>query len=232
VVLGLLALLLMPALAGDRSSSQTFQCMNNLRRVTTGWVAYADDHNGALVRTAGLQYLVTDPNDPSALPGGSRAQWVLGYANQTNPAFITNGLLYPYVNNVRFYKCSADRSQNTRSVSMNAWMNPISSEGFLSPAYTLFRKMMDIRKPAGTWVLVEENPNSINDGWFVALPNQPKVWRDIPGNYHHGAAVLSFADTHVEVKRWTDRNLLGGQWITPLRADGSDLAWFLERTTY
>jgi prepilin-type processing-associated H-X9-DG protein len=92
---------------------------------------------------------------------------------------------------------------------------------------------MNIRKPAATWVIIDEHPNSINDGWFLERPNAPLVWYDLPATYHGGAGVLSFADTHVEVRRWTDKGLLVYGY-SPLRRDleSDDLSWLLERTTY
>jgi hypothetical protein len=121
---------------------------------------------------------------------------------------------------------------------MNAWMNPINNEGLLDPNFVVFRKQTDIRKPSDTWVLVDENPNSINDGWFVVLAKNPPenslVWRDVPATYHHDAAGLSFADGRAELRRWTDRSVLSQPPNSPLRKDATypnDLAWLIERTT-
>jgi type II secretory pathway pseudopilin PulG len=233
--LGILAIALLPALASDRSSARSFQCMNNLRQLTTAWLAYSDDNDDKIVRTGGTSVLVTDPNDPTAQPGGTRSQWVLGTVSSPNqnPELIRKGLLFPYVQDLTAYKCPADESTHIRSVSMNAWMNPIGTEGLPSPSYRFFRKQTDISKPAGTWSITEEHPLSINDGWFIVRPDEPTRWTDFPATYHRGAGLISFADAHVEIKKWTDRLVLaptgGGS-----RADtnSNDLAWLIERTTY
>jgi hypothetical protein len=51
-------------------------------------------------------------------------------------------------------------------------------------------------------------PNSINDGWFRGQPNVPSQWLHIPAVNRRAADGISFADSHVEMKRWTDRSVL------------------------
>ena len=55
------------------------------------------------------------------------------------------------------------------------------------------------------WVLLDEHPDSINDGGFgVAMPASAAstTWVDIPAIYHNGAGGLSFADGHSEIHKW------------------------------
>jgi prepilin-type processing-associated H-X9-DG protein len=121
-------------------------------------------------------------------------------------------------------------------MSMNAWMNPLGTETLLDgTAYVIFRKQSNIPKPTETWVVVDENPNTINDGWFVVRPNLPNVWYDVPASYHNNAGGLSFADGHAEIKKWTDKNVLAQLAANPgaTRRDpnSTDLPWLSERTT-
>ena len=62
-------------------------------------------------------------------------------------------------------------------------------------------------------------------------------WIDLPAFYHNGAAGLSFADGHAEIKRWRDPRT-----TPPLVLNGSvddvflsprnpDIGWFQERAT-
>ena len=238
-VIGLLVVVMLPALAGDRAVSETYRCLNNLRQLTTAWMMYSGDNSDTICRTGGTFSGVADPYSPSAQPGELLANWVLGIdAYSPNPDFIRNGLLYAYVRDLSIYKCPADLktvngAPTLRSVSMNAWMNPINTEGQLDPDYVIFRVQPDIRNPAATWLLIDENPNSINDGWFLARPNTFTMWRDIPAAYHRGGAGISFADTHVEIKRWTDRIVVSqGPPLSRADPNSGDLVWLLERTTY
>ena len=61
--------------------------------------------------------------------------------------------------------------------------------------------------PANTWVMMDENPYTINDGSFavsaVATPGNTYLI-DYPTGLHHGAGALSFADGHSVVHKWED----------------------------
>ena len=119
-------------------------------------------------------------------------------------------------------------------MSMNAWMNPLNDETVLDLVnYTAFRKQSDIRQPVNTWVTIDENPDSINDGWFVVAP-VGNVWYDYPATYHSKAGGLSFADGHAEIKKWRDSKVLTPPSpIARTRKDPSatDYEWLAERTT-
>jgi prepilin-type processing-associated H-X9-DG protein len=173
----------------------------------------------------------------------------------TNSTLIMHSAMYSFVNALGPYKCPSDRHSwqggtrrplggggvlTVRSMSMNAWMNPInawaadsSSGGYQGAGITSFRRQSQIQRPSDTWVTIDENPASINDGWFVVDPNSG-TWVDIPATYHNGAGGLSFADGHSEIKRWRDGNVTKkGASIGAAPADrGIDLNWMKERSTY
>ena len=174
-----------------------------------------------------------------------------GLPSSTNTLLIQDSLLYTYVNNLAVYKCPADRKTTmdpygskgslptVRSMSMNCWMNPINAWA----ADTLptdprpvrnFRKTANILKPTQTWVTLDENPASINDGWFVCDP-RTTAYVDIPAVYHNGANGMSYADGHSEIKKWRDGILLNRKtaFIGAAPKDmGRDLRWLGERSTY
>ena len=81
-------------------------------------------------------------------------------------------------------------------------------------------------------MFIDENPNSINDGWFACDPNNLNLWYDIPATYHNGAGGLSFADGHAEIKKWRDANILKATSVNrPKDPNSSDLPWLQERST-
>jgi prepilin-type N-terminal cleavage/methylation domain-containing protein/prepilin-type processing-associated H-X9-DG protein len=241
-IIAILAALLLPALSKAKTKAQGISCLNNLKQLQLGWLMYSGDNDDRIVRTGGLGSLVSDPNDPNAQPGGPLSQWVLGSVEtppgRTNTMLIQHGLLIPYINSLGVYKCPADKeiingAVSVRSMSMNAWMNPISTESQLDDAnYTVFRRQNNIRNPAQTWVTIDENPKTINDGWFLVRPNVPNIWRDIPAAYHNNAGGMSFADGHAEIKKWTDSSVRS-QAGSYARKDpkSTDLDWLIERTT-
>jgi prepilin-type N-terminal cleavage/methylation domain-containing protein/prepilin-type processing-associated H-X9-DG protein len=247
-IIAILAALLLPALSKAKSKSQGISCLNNLKQLQLGWFMYSGDNNDKVVRTGGLDSLVTFPNDPAGQPGGTKSQWCLGTMESlpaaTNVLLIQGGLLFSYVNNLRVYKCPADTKNfdgvpTVRSMSMNCWMNPIrdwnSIIGYGGPTLLrVFRKQTDITAPAPVqcWVMIDENPLSINDGWFVCDPNNKTTWPDVPASYHNGAGGLSFADGHSEIKKWRDKTVLylsaPGAAKDP---NSTDLDWLQQRTT-
>jgi len=249
-IIAILAAMLLPVLAKAKSKAQGISCMNDLKQLQVGWTLYSTDNNDQIVRTAGLDSLVVFPNDPAGLPGGAKSQWVLGTMDSlpaaTNAALIQGGLLFPYINNLNVYKCPADRKMagnnpTVRSMSMNCWLNPIkdwnSILGYGGPTeLRVFRKQSDITAPgpAQCWVTIDENPFSINDGWFVCDPNAT-VWWDVPASYHNGAGGLSFADGHAEIKRWRDQGLLHLAGVPsgglPRDPNSTDLSWLQEKST-
>ena len=84
------------------------------------------------------------------------------------------------------------------------------------------------------FVTLDENPNTINDGFFVVDPNQPTTWVDIPASYHNHACGFGFADGHAEIKKWRDANMLAAKTSNVPMQSGfaDDLVWLQQRATY
>ena len=80
-------------------------------------------------------------------------------------------------------------------------------------------------------MFIDENPNAINDGFFVNDPTR-NMWIDVPASYHGEAGGLSFADGHAEIKKWSDQNMINAT-RTDIRPDpgSKDLQWLQRRST-
>jgi len=259
-IIAILAAILMPVLNKAQQRAQLVYCINNLNELGKAWIMYAHDNQDNLVPVTGYNSLVTSVSGlAEAQPGGPMASWVLGtealLTDATNSIFIEDGLLYPYVNNTKSYKCPADNisvipalqgQQKNRSYSMNCWMNPDSADNLNTTSryngppnqQVVYTKLTTIRDPADRWVFIEENPYSINDGLFVCDISYLHDWIDIPASYHNHGLALCFADGHVESKIWHDGNVINydvttNPNTTPTRADTTtgDLFWLQQRTT-
>lgn len=247
VIIAILLALLLPALSTSKARAQGLYCMKNLKQLQMAWAMYADDHQDHL---------------PGVLMGSTPGSgvWVSGWLDFSSSPDNTNTL---YLTDRRFsqlafydvpaacYRCPADRSlvsiggslhPRVRSVSMNCWMNYIGSIPIGQDRYKVFRRITEITEPPPqrAWVFMDEREDSINDGLFQTdLKARGKVARivDYPASYHNRAAGLSFADGHVQIKRWLDKRttpeLRPSQPIPlgVLSPDNPDVAWLQEHSS-
>ncbi len=85
--------------------------------------------------------------------------------------------------------------------------------------------------PSMTWVLIDENDQSINDGGF-AVGMVTAEWIDFPGTFHGMACGFAFADGHSEIKKWKNGNTVAGKSISRRTVPGSiDYQWIRDRTS-
>jgi len=251
-IIAILAALLLPALARAKQRAERAECLNNLRQLQLAWIMYTDDNSDHL-----------PPNyDQSQQTVKS---WVKGIMkwdfpplpsnpDNYNPTNLTESALAPYCSHsTGIYKCPGDKKDGAkgprvRSISMNAYMGGVSTDnnmlqnGFST--YQIYQRSTAIRSPgpSDAWVLVDENGDSINDGFFfVAMDGQYKnSWCDWPANYHGGTGAFSFADGHVESRKWRDSVIANAfvqgksfNGFNPTAADpkATDLAWVQQHTS-
>jgi prepilin-type processing-associated H-X9-DG protein len=256
-IIAILAGMLLPALSKARQKAQNIFCMNNTRQLALGWILYAGDYEDRLVNNLGFE---------DVMRGRRMDTWASGWLDysgrnpdNTNTLLLTETVFAPYVgNSAGLFKCPADRTAvqilgrrhpRVRSVSMNRWVN---GEPIGSPNYRLYHKMSDIIVPSPTdlWLLVDERPESINDGRFATLPHTYLAghgsaptpdrveWIDVPAVYHNHAAGVAFADGHSEIKRWRDPRTVAplplesyGQFRFQVHPNNVDLIWLLQRSS-
>ncbi len=218
---------------------------------------YASDHNDKLVPNLGLFFQQTADN--TWVRGGLSLDGARpNNSDNTNTLHLQKSLLFPYLRSVAVFKCPADRSTATcwgvryprvRSLTMNNWLGRYLPNGTLGgppisedDAYRINVKLSDLTvpPPARTFVFIDEREDSIGDCVFyvsMGRSGSDAYWMDLPASYHNGAAGLSFADGHTEVKRWRD-----SRTMPPLRPDqllihpfpspnNPDVAWLQERAT-
>jgi len=253
-IIAILAAMLLPALAKAKQKAQGIKCVSNLRQIMLAWTLYSGDFNEAIVHTGGTG------DTANALTDGNinNGNWVHGNmantgGSATDPALVKAGALFPFTKSVDLYKCPADlkkqtdasglKQPTTRSMSMNAWMNPISTTGFGVSTTHIFRKQGDMRSAVTTFVAIDESPGTINDGWFMCDPwyggYRSTTWVDVPASYHNKCGGISFADGHAQIKKWTDSSVITygltggptGNFVAQGNPAG-DLAWLQDNTTY
>jgi prepilin-type N-terminal cleavage/methylation domain-containing protein/prepilin-type processing-associated H-X9-DG protein len=216
-IIAILAALLLPALATAKEKAYRVTCLNNLHQLQACWQFYADDHNGTVPM-----------NHADALRSVTNS-WILGNAKlDTNFLNIQSGVLFPYNTSVAIYHCPSDRSTISgtsnlrfRSCSMSAWIYGD------DPAVTRpVTKVWQLVRPgpAGTFIFIDENEGSIDNGSFLIVGLGRWLWVNWPSLRHSRGGTLSFGDGHVEWWKWrTGALLFNGSYSSPTSSGDRDL---------
>ena len=253
-IIAILASMLLPALAKSKTKAQGIKCLSNLKQLQLAWHLYADDNNDRIVSSG-----YTNPVEPTA--------WVAGWldfnggtTDNTNTAILkdpTKSKFAKYLTAVDVYNCPADsstvviagrRHRRVRSMGMSqalagpgGWLAPPGyNEG--QRRYRTYFKSTEINDPSPSmlYVLLDEHPDSINAGGFanmmVESPGAARII-DFPASYHNGAAGISFADGHADIRKWVDartrplakyNNSLALNVASP---NNQDMIWLADRTS-
>ncbi len=259
-IIVILAAMLLPVLNQAKQKAQGIQCLNNLRQLMLGWKMYANDDNGVLA---------INQNIGGPLNWVAGKMDYSGGADDTNSALLldsTRSQLAPYVPNAAVYRCPADQSMNfgktglprVRSYSMSGAVGCEDATGAPRTSkelqtyptakggqWQVYSKENQMQSgglgPSDIWVVLDEHPDSINDGIFgnvmTDLPGEAKWW-DVPAKWHNNACNFSFADGHSEIHHWqypgiipnpaySLPNIGSGNWAVP----DKDVFWFYFHTT-
>lgn len=258
VVIGIIAILasmLLPALGGAKERARSMGCLSNLKQLSLGVRMYADDHRGFYPHNFGAADTRKTIRDGTFLNWVNNVMsWELDSDN-TNRVWAASGGISGHVaSRVEIYRCPSDNvvssvqrsagwSKRMRSYSMNAMMGnagefSVDGSNSNNPRYHQFAKDSDVPNPSRFFVLIDEHPDSINDGYFLNRFYSGE-WFDLPASYHDEAGVIAFADGHVETRKWASAST-----VQPSKPDGAllpfdvpadesdDFLWLMQRTSY
>jgi prepilin-type N-terminal cleavage/methylation domain-containing protein/prepilin-type processing-associated H-X9-DG protein len=213
-VIGILASLLLPALARTRTQAQGAYCQNNARQLVLGCLMYCDDNAGYF------------PYNMAGSAVHTNLNWAMDVLDwdttpdNTNTALLTSAALGPYVaRSFAVFRCPSDAvlsaiqrgsgwPNRARSYSMNASVGDAGEitqggSNTNNPDYIQFFKLSSVPAAAQIFVFIEEHPDTISDGYFINRAYSDE-WIRLPASYHNGCANISFTDGHAEMHHWRD----------------------------
>jgi prepilin-type N-terminal cleavage/methylation domain-containing protein/prepilin-type processing-associated H-X9-DG protein len=255
-IIAILAGMLLPALAKAKAKAHGIKCMGNLKQLQLVWHMYADDNREKVTSSGYVR-----PVEPTAWVDG----W-LDFSGSNPDNTNTAALRDParskfalYLTAVEVYHCPADHSvvrtaggalPRVRSMGMSQayggpgdWLDPAGFQANVtSKKYRVFYKTTDIVDPSPSqcYVMLDEHPDSINAGGFAnSMVESPASARivDFPASYHNGAAGISFADGHAEIRKWLDPRTRppvrndGQLTLNVASANNRDMIWLSDRTS-
>lgn len=207
-IIALLLAILMPSLKKAKIHAMTVVCLSNLKQLSLGIMLYADADNGEIPR--------------SDIGYGPHYWWVFpGDTEET----IMQGMLWPYIENLKMYKCPTGKRDENRTYSMVGAMN---SQAY-GPTHwkgPIVKNLHKLRQPGARLVFLDEG--KMSPYAFMTRHKVPE-WRDPPPVRHNNGVTLSFADGHSEHWKWQNKHTIEfgngqpGVTVTPPVGQRDDL---------
>jgi hypothetical protein len=183
--------------------------MSNLRQLAMAYHLYAGDNKAYMPMGWPDPRVEGTPARPQP-PATAFVPIFLGnrvfgaqYGN-TDEA-IKKGCLYPYLKQLKVFKCPGDVGLRKVSYGANCYLNGETANGGFGPTVL---KMNDVKHPTSTFILIDEydfrdgDPGGYNQGSFALQPMPSNTWVDYVGNFHGMASGVSFLDGHADIMKW------------------------------
>jgi prepilin-type N-terminal cleavage/methylation domain-containing protein/prepilin-type processing-associated H-X9-DG protein len=233
-IIGILAALTLAAVGRARSHALRAVCINNHRNLMQAFFLHVGDHEDQLPRNLGPGFQtesierLPNGNPPWVVnplwshQGDGRI--VPTTAHPYTPESLIDPQISSFANYIKtpgVYKCPADKTRylrwkalvpSVRSYSMNEFMGS-GIRKYNRPYqhyYTFYKRQGQIDRPAKRAVFLEEAPGTVTSTPFIVLMEHANGGQSndtlggVPSTVHAGTGVVSFADGHVETKKWLD----------------------------
>ena len=223
-VISLLIALLIPVLSSARERAYRTVCLSNLRQLTLAWLAYAEQYDSKIVLggafcTSGMRPLLKGwVGHDFSPPGKTRPPWI------PEP---DKGALWPYLRDVKVYRCPRGRPGHLVTYSTVIAINGFTDvEGTYLPdtggldlpelgkrvGRTVLKltKLTDIISPGAAQraVFVDMGQTPTSSDFYVHYLYPKWKFFSPPPIHHRDGATLSMADGHAEYWKWKGRETL------------------------
>ena len=241
-IIAILMAMLMPVLHRAREQGRRASCLNNLYQLQLAWIMYADENDDRIVNGA-MGY---GPPYNTSFGHANEVAWVLdccasNYASggqlpeNTQKDRLKGGSLWPYVKDVKLYRCPTGTRGEMLTYTTMFSMNAICYAEVLKEPGLYIKRRSDIHSPAPAYRLV-----FIDEGWvtpdaFAVHYGGEERWWDDPPIRHGDGTNVTFADGHNEYKKWTGTDTIKrgrtvdrghvGDWTPETDQGFQDLYW-------
>jgi prepilin-type N-terminal cleavage/methylation domain-containing protein/prepilin-type processing-associated H-X9-DG protein len=226
-IIALLMAILMPALQAGREQGMRAVCLSNLKQLTMAWIMYSDDNADKIV-ICDVGY--TSPQNPGPpwwvnwpVPVGQSTENVT--VEQWYSKSIKPGLLWPYIKDVKIYKCPVSRNRPNETLTYTI-VDSMAGGGVWSDwaKNAVIRNRTQIKHPGDRMVFLGEVP--ITPGSWGIEDDQERWW-DPPPKRHGNGSTFSFADGHSDYWKYRDNRSLKdptvGYWPSEVEPGNQDL---------
>ena len=213
VVIAIVAILLgvlIPALKIAKEMGKRAVCLHNLHSLGLAWVLYAGDNDARIpnAKTARIQPVGAPAAQQFRMiwaPGTYHEEptwvgWWDGDVSNTpaHQACMTLGSIYPYVDNIKAYRCPVGDRDEWRTEAIVDSMN--GHTGF-EPLGKVIRKAAELRNPGTRLVFIDEG-YATTESWTI-WPDRVQWWDGVPLRHGEGTCV-AMADGSSEYWKWKD----------------------------
>jgi len=261
-IIAVLMAVMLPALHRVRESGKRAICFGNLRQLQLAWAMYADDNEGRIVNGDGgpcaAWHPMANENEPAWVGRCTTRTGEVYHpthlAKETQEAEIKRGALWPYVKELKTYRCPMGLREEMLTYAVSIGMN-----GGPEPGTCNFVNGRPVpRQEYGVWLWLkrldqisrsEERMVFIDEDWITIGPYAVRylrrTWWDGPPVHHGDGATMSFADGHVEYWKWrgVDTIKIGRETrdnqrasfshdFVPETEDGNQDLWRMQKTTW
>ncbi len=225
-IIAVLMAILLPALNRVKEQGKRAVCLGNLKQLGLAWIMYADDNDGKLVNGA-----IGFSNQNLAW-GDHRKElaWIDSFST-TDPDVqiqgIKDGALWPYVKDVKMYKCPTGRRLDNGlpqalTYAIMFSMNAVNHTWTQGVRGAHVKNMSEITNPSPTLRLV-----FIDEGYMTsdayAVWYLQETWFDSPPVRHGDGTTLSFADGHADHWKWKGTDTI--KHARDEESTGPDTSW-------